>query len=204
MLTNLLSKVLSLQWDESYVELLKTASNLKHQLAYARAEEPSKVDVLERKISRYMYGVCFSKWLLLHIFLKLSNQSTLALPICFFRNEKTIAGIEKKNSVRVRWKESDATFHSARERLTAKRRSNEILALHKLASERVFLLELKAKYTGMHMVIFIEILKNSRATKEWIIRKNFIILHFWWLLLSILQLRMYIARLSLSFVMQAV
>ncbi|KAL9977944.1 hypothetical protein ACROYT_G015410 [Oculina patagonica] len=53
----------------------------------------------------------------------------------FFRNEKTFAGVEKKNSVRVRWKESDGTFQSAHERLTAKRRSNEILALHKSASK---------------------------------------------------------------------
>jgi len=131
--TNLLSKVFSLQWDENYVELLKTASNLKHQLAYAREEEPSKVDLLERKISR---------------------------------NEKTIAGVEKKNGVRVRWKESDATFQNAHERLTSKRRSNEMLALHKLASERVFLLELKAKYAGLHTFIFTEILRNSSgATK---------------------------------------
>jgi hypothetical protein len=76
--TNLLSKVFSLQWDENYVELLKTASNLKHQLAYAREEEPSKVDMLERKISRYMYGVCFSKCLSCPHFFKLSNKSPLA------------------------------------------------------------------------------------------------------------------------------
>ncbi|KAJ7375263.1 hypothetical protein OS493_002010 [Desmophyllum pertusum] len=93
--------------------ILKTVSKLKHQLAYVKEEEPTKVDMLERKISR---------------------------------NEKTLAGIEKKNGIRVRWQETDATFENAQQRLTVKKRSNELLKLHKMASERTFLLELKAKY----------------------------------------------------------
>ena len=44
---------LSLQWDETYVELLVTASKLKTQIAYAKEEEPSQVDILERKMLRY-------------------------------------------------------------------------------------------------------------------------------------------------------
>lgn len=44
---------LSLQWDETYVELLVTASKPKTQIAYAKEEEPSPVDILERKILRY-------------------------------------------------------------------------------------------------------------------------------------------------------
>ena len=69
-----------------------------------------------------------------------------------FRNEKAIAGVEKKNSIRFRWKENDATFKNALERLTAKMRRNELMTLHKMASERVFLLELKAKYAGLHAI----------------------------------------------------
>lgn len=52
---------LSLQWDETYVELLVTASKLKTQISYAKEEEPSQVDILERKISRYfklLYTFC--------------------------------------------------------------------------------------------------------------------------------------------------
>ena len=44
---------LSLQWDETYVELLVTASKPKTQIAYAKEEEPSPVDILESKILRY-------------------------------------------------------------------------------------------------------------------------------------------------------
>ena len=43
---------LSLEWDETYVELLVTASKLQRQLVYAKEEEPAKVEMLERKISR--------------------------------------------------------------------------------------------------------------------------------------------------------
>lgn len=52
---------LSLQWDETYVELLVTASKLKTQISYAKEEEPSQVDILERKILRYfklLYTFC--------------------------------------------------------------------------------------------------------------------------------------------------
>ena len=41
------------QWDETYVELLVTASKLKTQIAYAKEEEPSQVDILERKMLGY-------------------------------------------------------------------------------------------------------------------------------------------------------
>ena len=71
------------------------------------------------------------------------------------RNKKAIAGVEKKNSIRFCWKENDATFKNALKRLTAKMRSNELMTLHKMASERVFLLELKAKYAGLHAITLI-------------------------------------------------
>lgn len=107
---------------------------------------------------RYLGTICtefaLASGCLSTFFCLIVKQVPIGLTNLFFRNEKTIAGVEKKNCVRVRWKETDATFQSARGRLTAKRRSNEILALHKLASERVFLLELKAKYAGLHAFIF--------------------------------------------------
>lgn len=102
-------KDLSLQWDESYVELLLTTSKLKSQ----KEQQPSELDMLERKLSR---------------------------------NEKTLVGVEKKHGIRVRWQENDATFQNAQQRLSAKKKSNELLRLHKMASERTFLLELKTKY----------------------------------------------------------
>ena len=49
---------MSLQWDETYVELLVTASKLKSQIAYAKEQEPSQVDMLERKMSRYFQFLC--------------------------------------------------------------------------------------------------------------------------------------------------
>ncbi|XP_044181302.1 uncharacterized protein LOC114971817 [Acropora millepora] len=106
-------KDLSLHWDETYVELLVTASKLKTQIAYAKEEEPSQVDKLERKM---------------------------------LRNERTLVGLEKKHGIRGRWQENDGTFQITQQRLTAKKRTNEVLRLHKMASERIFLLELKAKY----------------------------------------------------------
>ncbi|KAK3721444.1 hypothetical protein QZH41_002976, partial [Actinostola sp. cb2023] len=65
------------------------------------------------------------------------------------RNEKTLTNIEKKNGVRKRWTEADATFHSAKKRLTEKSRTRILMRLHKLASERAFLLEMKRKYAEM-------------------------------------------------------
>ena len=66
----------------------------------------------------------------------------------FCRNEKTLAGLEKKNGIRVRWQENDAAFQNAQQQLSAKKKNNELLRLHKMASERTFLLELKTKYAG--------------------------------------------------------
>ncbi|XP_067052829.1 uncharacterized protein [Acropora muricata] len=109
---------LSLQWDETYVELLVTASKPKTQIAYAKEEEPSPVDILERKI---------------------------------LRNKRTLAGqLEKKHGIRECWQENDATFQIIQHRLTVEKRTNEVLRLHKMASERIFFLDLKTKYTGIY------------------------------------------------------
>ena len=56
--------------------------------------------------------------------------------------------MERKHGVRQPWKESDSHFQGARRRLEEKNRSRQILQLHKLASERTFLLEMKRKYAG--------------------------------------------------------
>ena len=68
----------------------------------------------------------------------------------FFRNEKTLVGLEKKHGIRLRWQENDATFQNTQQRLSKKKRDNEVLRLHKMASERIFLLELKTKYAGLY------------------------------------------------------
>ena len=77
----------------------------------------------------------------------------IAMDLIFFRNEKTLEGVEKKLGIRVRWQENDATFKNAQQRLSAKKKSNELLRLHKMASERAFLLELKTKYAGHYTYI---------------------------------------------------
>ena len=74
----------------------------------------------------------------------------IAMDLIFCRNEKTLAGVEKKHGIRVRWQENDATFQNAQQRLCAKKKSNELLRLRKMASERTFLLELKTKYAGYY------------------------------------------------------
>ena len=74
----------------------------------------------------------------------------IAMDLIFCRNEKTLAGIEKKHGIRVCWQENDATFQNAQQQLCAKKKSNELLRLHKMASERTFLLELKTICRSLH------------------------------------------------------
>ena len=62
----------------------------------------------------------------------------IAMDLIFCGNEKTLVGVEKKHGIRVRWQENDATFQNAQQRLSAKKKSNELLRLHKMASERTF------------------------------------------------------------------
>lgn len=76
------------------------------------------------------------------------------------RNEKTLVGVEKKHGIRVRWQEADATFANAQQRLTVKKRNSQLLKLQKMASERIFLLELKAKYAGLHTLTYNGILSQ--------------------------------------------
>ena len=80
-----------------------------------------------------------------------SSERNPYIVFFFFRNEKTLAGVERKHGIRVRWQENDSTFASVQQRLTHKKQNNELLSLQKMASERTFLLELKAKYAGLNI-----------------------------------------------------
>lgn len=59
-------------------------------------------------------------------------------------------GLEKKHGIKLRWQENYATFQNTQQRLSKKKRDNEVLRLHKMASERIFVMELKAKYVGLY------------------------------------------------------
>ena len=56
----------------------------------------------------------------------------IAMDLIFCRNEKTLAGLEKKQGIQVRWQENDATFQNAQQHLCAKKKSDELLRLHKI------------------------------------------------------------------------
>ncbi|XP_078353471.1 uncharacterized protein LOC144638149 isoform X2 [Oculina patagonica] len=64
------------------------------------------------------------------------------------RNVKRLETLEKKHGVRQRWQEHEASFLAAKRRLDEKNSRRQILQLHKLASERTFLLEMKRKYAS--------------------------------------------------------
>lgn len=89
--------------------------------------------------------------------------------------EDPVAGLEKKHGIRVQWQENDATFQNAQQRLSAKKKSNELLRLHKMASERTFLLELKTKYAdgqaiGIKLASHIDKVVNSM--KQGLVKLN--------------------------------
>lgn len=67
----------------------------------------------------------------------------------FLRNEKTVFALEKKHGVRMRWESGEPAFDNASRRLIVKKRQSLLFTLHRMASERIFLLELKAKYAGI-------------------------------------------------------
>lgn len=58
--------------------------------------------------------------------------------------------MEKKAGIRVQWQERDTMYKNAKGRLDIKRKSELLIKLQKLAAERIFLVELKAKYAGKH------------------------------------------------------
>jgi len=56
--------------------------------------------------------------------------------------------LEKKHNIRKPWERGDNHFENAKIRLMAKKRMTLMLDLHKLATERTFVLEMKKKYAG--------------------------------------------------------
>ena len=75
--------------------------------------------------------------------------NVLLLFFCFGRSEKALTSFETQNGIRARWQEHDPYFTNAKQRLMSKKRSHDLLKLHKTASERTFLLELRAKYLSL-------------------------------------------------------
>lgn len=56
--------------------------------------------------------------------------------------------MEKKHLIKERWSDVSRVFLTAKSRLYEKRKSELLLKLHCMASERCFLVELKRKYAG--------------------------------------------------------
>ena len=56
--------------------------------------------------------------------------------------------MEKKHHIRERWSDLSRVFVTVKLRLYEKRKSELLLSLHCMASERCFLVELKRKYPG--------------------------------------------------------
>lgn len=56
--------------------------------------------------------------------------------------------MEKKHDTRERWSDVSRVFLTVKSRLYQKRKSELLLKLHCMASERCFLIELKRKYAG--------------------------------------------------------
>jgi hypothetical protein len=75
------------------------------------------------------------------------------------RTEKSLRALERKHGVRKRWELEDAAASNAKARLLQKKRTDLLIKLHRLACERLFVLEMKKKYSGNHSFIS----KNSRV-----------------------------------------
>lgn len=69
------------------------------------------------------------------------------------RMKKSLKTIEKNAGIRVQWEEGDPCYENAKQRLNKKRKNELLIKLQKLASERIFLLELKVKYAGKRFPI---------------------------------------------------
>ena len=70
--------------------------------------------------------------------------------------------IERKNGLRQRWQENERAYQAAKSRLDDKNRTRQMFQLHKLASERIFLLEMKKKYAGI-----LKYLPNMKIAKTY-------------------------------------
>jgi len=59
--------------------------------------------------------------------------------------------LERKHGVGQHWQETETSFRAAKKRLDKNSR-RQIFQLHKLASERMFLLEMKRKYASIELL----------------------------------------------------
>lgn len=73
------------------------------------------------------------------------------------RNEKAIVAMEKKHHIRERWSDLSRVFVTVKSRLYEKRKSELLLSLHCMASERCFLVEL---FLGDGQAIAIKLAKQ--------------------------------------------
>ena len=74
------------------------------------------------------------------------HKGTLLLLLFLYSNEKTLKTMERKYQIRQRWSIFSPVFLSVKKRLNEKRKSELLLGMHCMASERCFLVELKRKY----------------------------------------------------------
>ena len=72
-----------------------------------------------------------------------------------YRNLKAISNVEKVHGLKETWVKDDIQFKNARKRLVEKKKQNILVTLQRMASERLFLLELKSKYAGTDIICHI-------------------------------------------------
>lgn len=65
---------------------------------------------------------------------------------------KRLDALERKHGKRQRWQETETSFRAAKKRLEDKNSRRQMFQLHKLSSERMFLLEMKRKYAGIELL----------------------------------------------------
>ena len=71
------------------------------------------------------------------------------------RNQKAVSNVERVHGLKETWVKDDIQFKNARKRLVEKKKQNILLTLQRIASERMFLLEIKSKYAGNACLIHV-------------------------------------------------
>ncbi|KAK3731623.1 hypothetical protein QZH41_015887, partial [Actinostola sp. cb2023] len=85
-------------------------------------------------------------------------------------NERALAAIEKKQRLTTRWEDGDALFQATKKRLVHKKKENFLLKMQRMASERLFLPEMKKKYADGQSIAIKLSKQISRVTDH--IRRN--------------------------------
>ncbi|KXJ08252.1 hypothetical protein AC249_AIPGENE12525 [Exaiptasia diaphana] len=89
--------------------------------------------------------------------------------------EKEVTSCEKRNNIKARWKLQDRAFDNAKQRLVSKKKTLLILKMHRLAAERVFLIEMKKKYVdgqGIAIKLSNQITKASNTLQKFLTSLN--------------------------------